>query len=420
MKPTFPTLGFRLLALSLAIGSSPLTAAVGQELPPPPDSGVTAYLVTFGPGEQYWERFGHNAIWIRDPANRIDVMFDYGRFDFDSESFLLRFVQGRMLYSIGTGSGQETVDAYVARDRTAWLQELNLTAEQLVELRDFLIWNAQPENRAYRYHYYLDNCSTRLRDALDRVLDGRVREQFDEIPGTTFRFQTQRLTAYNIPYYTGLLIGLAQPVDRPVTAWGDAYVPMLLRDHIRAVTVTDEQGRAVPLVKSEQLIYQSTATPPLDAPPAWFIWYLVGGAIIAGVVAMLARTTRRMGRVGFAVASTAWMLLIGVGGIVLAALWMFTDHNTSYWNENLFFLTPIAAPLIVLLPAALMRKQWAMKPTVWLVIAVGASSVLGVLLKVLPAFYQVNAQLIALFLPVNLTIAFLLWQRLANPAVQRD
>jgi len=420
MKSIFSTRWGRLLALSAVIGLSASRAAVGQELPPLPDSGITVYLVTWGPGELYWERFGHNAIWIRDPANRIDVMFDYGRFDFNSESFFLRFVQGRMLYSLGTSGGREMVDLYVARDRSVWLQELNLTAEQKVELRDFLIWNARPENRDYRYHYYLDNCSTRLRDALDRVLDGRVREQFDEIPGTTFRFQTQRLTAYNIPFYTGLLIGLAQPVDRPVTAWGDAYVPMLLRDHIRSVTVTDEQGREVPLVKSEQLIYQSTAAPPPDAPPAWFMWYLVVGATIAGVLAMLARTTRKMGRVGFAVASTAWMLLIGVGGIVLAALWMFTDHNTSYWNENLFFLTPLAVPLTILIPAALMQKPWATKPALWLAIAVAVSSVLGVLLKVLPAFYQVNAQLIALFLPVNLTIAFLLWQRLANPGVQPD
>ena len=156
------------------------------------------------------------------------------------------------------------------------------------------------------------------------------------------------------------------------------------------------------------------------APPAWFMWYLVVGATIAGVLAMLARATRKGGRVGFAVASTAWMLLIGVAGIVLAALWMFTDHNTSYWNENLFFLTPIAAPLIVLLPAALTGRQWATKPTLWLALAVAVSSVLGVLLKVLPAFYQVNSQLIALLLPVNVTIAFLLWQRLAKPTVQPD
>ncbi len=67
---------------------------------------IEVYLVTYGPGRLYWERFGHNAIWIRDPARHIDHMFNYGIFDFNQESFLLRFIQGRMLYTLATQDPQ--------------------------------------------------------------------------------------------------------------------------------------------------------------------------------------------------------------------------------------------------------------------------------------------------------------------------
>src|SRR5665811_1872697 len=49
-----------------------------------------AWLVTFGPGELYWERFGHNAIWLREPSRGLDHTFNFGFFDFEQEDFFLR------------------------------------------------------------------------------------------------------------------------------------------------------------------------------------------------------------------------------------------------------------------------------------------------------------------------------------------
>ena len=43
-------------------------------------------------------------------------------------------------------------------------------------LLEYLQWNAQDAHKYYRYDYYRDNCSTRVRDALDRVLRGRWKQ----------------------------------------------------------------------------------------------------------------------------------------------------------------------------------------------------------------------------------------------------
>jgi Domain of unknown function (DUF4105) len=393
----------------------PRGCAAQEATPAAPAPHIDVSLVTFGPGPKYWEAFGHNALWIRDPSTGLDAMFNYGMFSFQQESFLWRFIKGRMLYSVAPQDPERSLRAYKAQDRSIWIQELNLTDEQRVALRDFLVWNVQPENRDYRYHYYLDNCSTRIRDAIDRVIGGRIEARTANEPsGTTFRFHTQRYTYSNIPYYTGLLVGLARPVDRPISKWQEMFIPMELRDHIRDVTVFDEAGVERPLVASEQVYYESSVRRSLDRPPRWMIWYLAVGVVVAAGVLALGRVTSGTGGWGFATFTSVWGLFIGVAGLALIFLWAFTDHNTSYGNENLFFLTPLALPLVITAPLAAAGRMRAKKATAYVALAVVASSVLGVLVKVLPWFYQVNGQLLALFLPINGAVALAAWRAYAS------
>ena len=57
-----------------------------------------AWLVTVGPGDAVWERFGHSLLWIHDPEHGTDEAYNYGLFSFEQEHFLLRFVMGHMDY----------------------------------------------------------------------------------------------------------------------------------------------------------------------------------------------------------------------------------------------------------------------------------------------------------------------------------
>ena len=149
-----------------------------------------------GVGTRVWERFGHNAILVDDRQRGTRTAYNYGLFDFRQEDFLLRFIQGRMWYWMQGLDADAMVRSYVRDNRSVWVQELDLSPEERLALRDFLVWNERPENRHYRYDYYRDNCSTRVRDALDRVLNGRLRARTDSVAtGTTYRFHTKRLTA---------------------------------------------------------------------------------------------------------------------------------------------------------------------------------------------------------------------------------
>jgi hypothetical protein len=370
-------------------------------------SNITVALVTFGPGEIYWERFGHNGIWIRDPELGFDSIFDYGRFNFAEPGFIWNFVKGRMEYSIGSASARRYIEYYQSVNRTIWVQELNLTLTQKIALRDFLVWNNRPENQRYRYHYFYDNCSTRVRDALDAVIAGGLHPQLDTLDvGVTFRSHSLRLSSYNLALYTGLLIGLGSPTDRELTASAESFIPMRLMEHLRTVTNVMDDGVVVPLVASEQIVFESTRDVPPERPPRFYVVYLLGGILLAGIMGALSVLAARGPhmRWPFTTFAVLWSLLLGVSGSLLVFLWAFTDHNTSYWNENLFFLSPLALPVAVALPFALRGKIAATRWAVYSAGVIALLSVLGCALQVLPGFDQANGQVVALFLPPNVVL----------------
>ena len=88
------------------------------------------WLVTYGPGEVYWQRFGHNAIWIREPARGLDHVFNFGFFDFAQQDFFLRFLQGRMMYFSAAQPAQQEFAAYIDENRSIRAQRLDLSPEQ--------------------------------------------------------------------------------------------------------------------------------------------------------------------------------------------------------------------------------------------------------------------------------------------------
>ena len=388
----------------LTASAAPLGAAPS---PGPPGSELTVYILTMGVGPAVWERFGHNAIVIEDRRAGTSVAYNYGMFSFRQESFLLRFLQGRMMYWMAGYPTAEDLPRYAAAGRAVWRQELRLEPAARAGLRDFLEWNAEPEHAYYRYDYYRDNCSTRVRDAIDSAIGGALHAQ-SLMPGSgSFRFHTLRLNANNPLLYTGLNLVLGEEVDEPVSRWDEMFLPLLLHDYLRDITVPDSTGELRPLVVSEDTLVRSDryAAPP--GPPRWGWGYLMLGTLLGsccwwggkrGEASRLARTL-------FAVVGAAWGVLTGLAGSIMAGLWALTDHAVAAGNENVLQCTVIALALGLVLPFAVRnRARWASTARAC-AIMVGGASLLGLLLKLLPAMDQSNLQVLALTVPANLGLA---------------
>lgn len=365
------------------------TAGFATEVPEISDHGTEAWLVTFGPGEVYWERFGHNAIWLREPAAGIDHTFNFGYFDFGQEDFILRFARGRMLYFSVAQPAAREFEFYRQQGRSIRLQKLDLNPSQYVRLRDYLLNEIKPENREYRYDYYLNNCSTRVRDTLDIALDGALAAGSENVAASlNFRDQTRRLTQLQYWYYLGLELGLGYPVDRSVSRWDEMFIPMVVAAEIAAMTVPGgEAGQ--PLVLNDMLLFTSS----LPAPPAtpgniWYRYLLLG--LLVTAVAWL--SGRLMPPVWLAGLCHAWLLIGATGGWTLAYLWFFTDHTVAGFNANLLLFNPLV--LLGLMPA--LNRFGA------LLLAGGVA--ISFLLLLIPQ-HQYNLDVLALLAPINLAVA---------------
>jgi hypothetical protein len=367
-----------------------------------------------GTGDAVWEKYGHNAIWIHDPVGETDWVFNYGVFDFDSPGYWGRFIRGDWLYQLAVADIGQTLAQYEYLNRTVVAQELDFTGAQKAELAAFLEWNYRPENREYLYDYFLDNCSTRIRDALDRVLDGRIRAATDSVlTNTTYRSHSRRLMAGDAVVYTGLHAGLGPAADRPISAWEEMFLPEKVRERVGEMRIEGEGGAPRPLVLSERVLYQAVGrSPDREGPPAWIPGFLLIGAGIAAALVLLARSAPRrpVARFAFATLGGVWSLLIGVGGLLLLGLWAFTNHTIADRNENLFQFDPLALPLVLLVPALAYGAGWSRRPARILAMAVAVVSVLGLLLQLLPGLDQVNGEIIALMLPVNVALGWAVWK----------
>jgi hypothetical protein len=276
-----------LLALLLApVARAGIANAPGKDL--------EVSLITYGPGSIYWERFGHDAIEIRDTLSGQAVNFNYGVFDFNQANFLFNFARGRMNYMMDAERSGPEIAWYIDQGRSVRRQTLALTPDQAARLRDFLLWNLRPEHMHYRYDYYTSNCATKVRDALDRVLGGQLQRTLVHRPEPlTYRQQTDRLMA-NQPWLMLLLdLGLSHYADQPLNAWQGSFLPTVLSREVASVRVDDGHGGLRPLVADDTLLAHSKLTPPPAQPPDLRLPMLLTGAGIAVLLLVSARSRRR-------------------------------------------------------------------------------------------------------------------------------
>jgi hypothetical protein len=327
-----------------------------------------------------------------------------------------------MMYSMGGYPYEQTLIEYRQRDRAVWAQELELTNAQKIALRDFVIWNSRPENTVYRYDYYRDNCSTRVRDALDRVLGGVIRATFSgRKTDYSYRSETLRLTQRQSLLAAGIDLGLGRPADHQLTAYEEMFLPMRLRDYLRELRVDDGHGGTRPLVRSEHMLLGTVSHAEPAAPPRWMPAFLALGLILAVLFAVVGwRGARGNARSRFVAGTlySIWSFGAGVLGLILALLWSMTDHAFAHQNENLLLFNPLWLVLAVFVPMTAVKGRLS-RATRWLAFLMGALAVIALLLHFTGLSRQGNGDIIAFALPPILALAWAVHRGTARPAAER-
>ena len=333
-------------------------------------------VATMQPGEIFWERFGHDALVVVDPATGAATSYNFGFFDPSEPGFMGNFVRGRMRYRLAALPFEVDMSTYRSEGRGVSIQWLRLTDAQADALANALAVNALPENAVYNYDYFRDNCSTRVRDAIDRAVGGELRRQLSgRSQGSTYRSEAVRLASPAPWMRLGFDVGLGPDADRPLSLWEESFVPMRLAAALREVQVDGH-----PLVDADAPVLPHLIAPePADAPRAVWPWLAAG--LLAGLLLAVVGARRPRPVAGFAIAF--WMLG-GLLGLLMLFLWFGTLHQFAWANRNLLLFGRAPGPLLPRLLPVLAGLALVATFALWL-----------------DAGGQANARWIALLLPVH-------------------
>lgn len=390
------------MALPLAAFAQPAAAmpaaANAETEAPAPRIGV----VTMQPGTVFFERFGHDAIVVIDPASGEATSYNFGYFDPSEDDFISRFVRGDMMYYLVALPLQQDLSYYDETGRGASVQWLDLRPDQARALATDLAERAKPENARYHYDYYTANCATMVRDTVDKALGGGLQSQLSgRSRGNTYRSESVRLASPAPWMWLGFDVGLGPFADQPLSRWQEAFVPMRLADALRQARNSD--GR--PLVQSEQELLPHRIDPePKEFARRWWPWLLLGLIVAGGILAL-----RHRPRLLAGLALPFW-LLCAIAGSLLVFLWGFSTHYAAWANRNLLLLSPLA---VLLLPGAisLLRRRVPgrmFRVVLWLL---AVQAVAALVLHWLSLQAQYNVQWIVLLLPVHAALAWVLGRR---------
>ncbi len=331
-----------LLCLSLILVHILLISTVKAQKITLSESAAISVL-TMGPGTNLNDSFGHSAFRISDTNQNIDVVYNYGVYNFDTPNFYLKFVKGQLMYQLDRTDFSLFYQHYSDQDRWIKEQVLNLTLKEKQELFDFLQKNYLPENRKYIYDFFFENCATRIRDVLAGVLKNKLVFDKNFVSKThTFRQLIQKNVHWNSWGSFGMDLAIGAVVDRNASSWEHQFLPEYIFKALEKGQIKRGLG-ATDLVKKTSILNKKTAkekSETLLMSPFFIISLLA--FIILGVTFKDYQNNSR----------SRWMdgglyALTGIIGVFLLLLWFATDHFATQNNYNLLWAVPLSLFFVI-------------------------------------------------------------------------
>ena len=295
-------------------------------------------ILTMGPGDVLNDSFGHSAFRVKDTNQNIDVVYNYGVYDFNTPNFYLKFAQGKLLYTLGRNNFSPFYNYYAKQNRWIKEQVLNLNSIEKQDIFNFLQNNFKPENRSYTYDFFFDNCATKIRDVLVVVLKNKISYQ-DSVDNNSYTFR--ELIQKNVDWNTwgsfGMDIAIGAVVDQKATLWEYQFLPEYVFKEADKATLNRSQEK-ISLVKTTINLFINT---PKENKSNFFTspLFIMGllALIILGITYKDFKNKTRSRWLDVSIYS-----ITGIIGILLLLLWFATDHSTTHNNYNLLWAVPLS------------------------------------------------------------------------------
>ncbi|SHM40343.1 protein of unknown function [Cyclobacterium lianum] len=294
-------------------------------------------LLTCDPGEELYATFGHSAIRVRELETGRDLVFNYGTFDFNTPFFYVKFIRRTLDYQLSLTTTENFLYEYNYFRRSVREQELNLSDVQARAVVAFLQKNYRPENRKYRYDFFFDNCSTRIREMMESVLGNSLKWNLPQPEEEkSFRNLIDEYV-YPLPWSDlGIDLALGAVIDRAANEKEKMFLPDYLEAAFQSASIIGD-GPERPLVSQNNAIYDfpDGERGSFSLVNPYFVFWAL--AILAGLLTFLGYRKQRL----FLGLDIGLFTVLGLLGLLLCFLWFFTEHSQTKNNWNLFWAFPL-------------------------------------------------------------------------------
>jgi hypothetical protein len=292
---------------------------------------IIVSLITCEPGDEIHTHFGHTAIRVIDPITMEDKVYNYGMFDYDAPGFTLKFMRGKLPYSLAVYRFSDFMREYLHYKRGVKEQKLNLTKEKKDQIVSFLNNNALPENREYKYDFFFDNCSTRIRDVFEKELAVDI-NNYTSKENVSYRdLLHQFLKGYAwTKFGIDLIIGCKADVQ--ASPRDQMFLPEKFHDLYKDV----QTPNGILLSKSENIIAYDKEKAERDIP-IWFTPFVLNILLFIILCGFIYFQKEKY----ITVLSTTWYIVAFISSIIIVFLWFFTDHIATKVNWNILWLNPL-------------------------------------------------------------------------------
>lgn len=281
-----------------------------------PSTEVSVF--TCGRGEELYSTFGHTALRIKDPINQLDVVYNYGYFDFRTENFYFKFVKGDLQYFMNVTSYEDFVFEYQNDQREVIEQTLNLPLFKKQELFDALNKDLQSEKRYYTYKFIDRNCTTMI---LEKINELYGREEIKKVDDKSISYRTLLYPYFENYFWYKLGINIVFGAKTDTKA-EKLFLPSEL---MHSLDKAKFDGN--PLVSNTKTVVVGENIQPQFS--FFNSIYLI--CVILLVVIIINK------RFLF----QSYLFICGLLGLMLCLIGLYSDHQELLWNYNALLFNPL-------------------------------------------------------------------------------
>lgn len=325
--------------------------ATGIKSQEPDDTLV--YLITCSPGTATYSIYGHSALRVVIPSSGYDMVYNWGVFDFNTPHFVWKFAGGRLNYMLGVYPYDLFLRDYFMERRSVYSQRVNLESSEIRHLMYLLEENLKPENIYYRYDFFYDNCSTRIRDIFEKIFSDRLVypvEEKKDMP--TFRDKINEYQRYYPWLKAGVDLLLGLPADRKASFRDLMFLPEYLQRNLSA-SMIKRGDRSEPLLQDTETIIEFE---PINVKNPFYSSPLFVLGLILIIIILISTRFRNLTYIKY-----FDILIFTIFSILSLFLLFFnfiTEHAETKMNINFIWINPF---IIVCLICLSLNKQC----TIW-------------------------------------------------------